>query len=190
MCARYYIDDDLYEVVHSIAGKADEKIRICGDVHPSEKAPVIVSEKKMPKWKSIAWGYPKYGGKGLVINARSETIEEKWMFQNGIHRFRCLIPASGFYEWDANKERVTFCHKDQRIMFLAGCYDYFEEEPRFTIITTAANTTIQPVHDRMPVIVETADIKSWLFTDRYMDILQKDMPELKARKEYEQMTLF
>ena len=101
MCARYYIQERIYEEIEPLVGAVDGDARITGDIHPSECPPVIVFDQKPVLTTKIAWGYPARRGKGLLINARAEAVLEKPTFKNGIRHRRCLLPASGFYEWDA-----------------------------------------------------------------------------------------
>lgn len=61
-----------------------------------------------------------------------------------------MIPAAGFYEWSRQKEKNTFYRKDGKPLYLAGFYDRFDKEDRFVILTTVANASMRPVHDRMP----------------------------------------
>lgn len=91
---------------------------------------------------------------------------EKRMFQNGIHYHRAVIPAAGFYEWSRQKEKNTFYRKDGKPLYLAGFYDRFDKEDRFVILTTVANASMRPVHDRMPLVLEKDQIRSWLWEEK------------------------
>lgn len=142
MCSRYYIDQKLYDDIESIVGIIPKERRFEGDVHPSERTLVIIGNKKPEAKYDMAWGYPGRNGKGLLINARAETVEEKPTFRNAIVSRRCLIPARSFYEWDKEKNKVTFYTEDRNPLFFAGCYDVFKEGLRFTVITTAANDSV------------------------------------------------
>src|SRR5699024_9435651 len=106
-------------------------------------------------------GYPAPGSSGLVINARAETVLEKKLFQNGIRNHRSVVPAAGFYEWNRNREKYSF-RQGNAALYMAGFEDIFENEHRFVILTTAANASMEPVHDRMPLILEENQIKDWI----------------------------
>ncbi len=122
------------------------------------------------KWGLIpSWAKdPKISYK--MINARSETVHEKPSFKNAFHSRRCIIPASGFYEWERRgKEKIPhYIHlKDGKIMSLAGLWDRWKSPEgnvveTCTILTTTANSLIKKLHDRMPVILHNDELELWL----------------------------
>lgn len=187
MCARYYMDSGLYDDIEPLVGRIPEERRYQGDVRPSDMPLVITADKEPKAAYDIAWGYPRINGKGLIINARAETIEEKATFRNGIARNRCLLPSRSFYEWDSEKNKVAFSLENSKPLFLAGCYDDFKGGRHFTIITTAANESVISVHERMPLIIREDDIEEWLLTERYNLLFKKPMPELNVYRAYEQL---
>jgi putative SOS response-associated peptidase YedK len=105
-----------------------------------------------------------------LINARAETAAEKPSFRNAFRRHRCLIPANGFYEWqrqERGKQPYFIRMRDGRIFAFAGLWDRWESPNEgvietCTILTTAANTVLAPIHDRMPVILPQTDYAQWL----------------------------
>jgi putative SOS response-associated peptidase YedK len=106
-----------------------------------------------------------------MINARSETLEEKASFKTPLRRKRCIVPVSGFYEWQAReggKFPIYIYPKAQPIFALAGLWDSWrdpvsgDELRTFTIITTAANGFMRQYHERMPVILRREDYDLWL----------------------------
>ena len=116
---------------------------------------------------------------------------EKPAFRNGLMKGRIVIPAAGFYEWNARKEKNTFLRKDGRATFMAGFCLGTAEDERFTILTTAANDSMKPVHDRMPLILEEDEIGPWLYDPEHAANLLKKVPVLLERRtDYEQMSLF
>ena len=203
MCGRYYISDDLEE---SIRRLLQEDFREDGlsalsagsaavrDICPSEKAAIITgsaSGSSSLACREMTWGYPNPAGKGLLINARAETVRQKRMFRDGIAYRRCVIPASGFYEWDHDKNKASFSHEDRSPVWLAGFYDLFDDLLRFIILTTAANASVKPVHDRMPCILRADQIYDWLRRDDKTDsFMSMEMPTLRRYQEYEQQSLF
>lgn len=125
--------------------------------------------------KYMKWGFkPEWFKKsGGIINARSETIDEKPMFKEAFRKSRCLIPASGFYEWAVVEKEKTpyFIHlKKQPFFAFAGIYDHHKDAGgkdhySFAILTTKANKTVGKIHDRMPVILRKKDHDVWLDKD-------------------------
>lgn len=76
-------------------------------------------------------------------------------------------------------------------MFMAGCYRKYEDGDRFVILTTQANASMEPVHDRMPLVLEREEAVDWLLEDGAAEkLLRKSPPLLERRTEYEQMSLF
>ena len=129
-------------------------------------------------------------GKNLVINARTESVMDKPSFRNGILYRRILIPASGFYEWNRLKEKNAFSRYEAPLLYMAGFCDWFEDERRFVILTTAANESMRKVHDRMPLILEKEQLEDW-FDDRKVEEFLHQIPVLLKREtEYEQQSLF
>lgn len=106
-----------------------------------------------------------------MINARADTIAEKPSFKNAFKSRRCIIPASGFYEWEktkSGKQPHYFFLKNKEVFGFAGLYEEWLDKSTgelldtFTIITTEANAVLEPIHDRMPVILHPEDYDQWL----------------------------
>ncbi len=101
----------------------------------------------------------------LLNNARSETVKEKPSFRSAYKSRRCIIPASGFYEWLADskpKQPFYFYRPDDKLLAFAGLWETWNDIDTCTIITTDANKVMAPVHDRMPVILGDNDYGAWL----------------------------
>ena len=161
------------------------------DVRPTNEAKVLVPVNNEARMKTIHWGIPGFQNGQLIINARSETVMEKPMFREDMKRHRILIPASGFYEWNRNREKNIFRRMDGRAMFMAGLFGLSKNEERFTILTTDANDSMRPVHDRMPLILEEEELNEWLFdNDSAIKLLKKRPVELYRESDYEQLSLF
>ena len=109
-------------------------------------------------------GFPNFTKKGVIINARSETAEEKRMFKTSFHERRCVIPSTGFYEWKG-KEKYHFTLPNSPTLYMAGIYNEFADENCFIILTTRANQSMKNIHDRMPVILEKNMIHDWINAD-------------------------
>ena len=105
-----------------------------------------------------------------MINARAETVTDKPAFRAAFKRRRCLIPASGFYEWQqqgSGKQPMFIQAQDGSLLALAGLWETWHapdggEIDSCTILTTSPNELMAPIHNRMPVIVEPADYDLWL----------------------------
>jgi putative SOS response-associated peptidase YedK len=132
----------------------------------------------------MRWGFIPSWAKDLsampmLNNARGETLTEKPMFRQAFRRRRCLIPASGFYEWKAvpgqkSKQPFYVSLKDGNPMSFAGLWERARSADgtpvdTCTIITTEANAVLAPIHHRMPLLLERADWEDWLATEPVPD---------------------
>lgn len=193
MCGRYYVDDETAREIEKVVREVDAKLQKerMGDVYPSQTAAVLTGKIPGLRAEEMDWGFPQYQKKGLLINARAETVLERKMFRDSVLHRRCIIPAKHFYEWDSEKNKVTFFRKEEPILYMAGFYKRFQDEERFIIITTQANTSVRQVHDRMPLILEKSELEDWVFDDRFLEFALHKIPvQLNKQQEYEQQSLF
>jgi putative SOS response-associated peptidase YedK len=148
------------------------------NIAPSQDVMAVVQRGPEPEPTFLQWGLIPYWSKEAkgVINARQETIEEKASFKDSFERRRCLIPADGFYEWERNgkiSQPYYFQMKDGVPFAFAGIWDRWQTEGRTitscAIITTTANEVLAPIHNRMPVILDSESHELWL-TGRTPDV--------------------
>lgn len=142
----------------------------------SDVAAVTTDREGHPRGELLRWGLvpawakePAIGYK--MINARVETLSEKAAYRTPLQRFRCLVPADGFYEWQARqglpKQAFHVTRADAQPFAFAGLWSVWhrgepDELRTCTIITTAANDAMLAVHARMPVILDPASEAAWL----------------------------
>ena len=127
----------------------------------------------------------------MIFNARCETAMERGMFRDAVRQNRIVVPAVHFSEWNQLKEKNTFTRMDGKNLYMAGFCKGDGEEERFVILTTAANASMKPVHDRMPLILEESEIAPWLYQEDWTQSLLRKVPKaLNRRAEYEQLSLF
>ena len=126
------------------------------------------------------WGFPKWDGKGTIINARAESINEKQMFKK-LQNNRCTVPASAYFEWKekslGSKAKDKYIIKKQNsILYFAGLYNIIPKHNTdqlslfdtndldiyYTIITKDADSSVSHIHNRMPVIFDNNDMNDWL----------------------------
>ena len=170
MCGRYYIEIDereLQDIVDEVEKKSRESyeqltIKTSGEIFPTDTVPV---QTGMGRFQPMKWGFVGFDGKP-VINARSETALEKPMFQKPMREQRCLIPASGYYEWqkDGAKKIKYQLYIPNRLMYFAGCWRQEKNSQlcTFVILTRPATGGVEVIHDRMPVIIPQNRIDDWL----------------------------
>ena len=109
MCGRYYVTDDMVKELRKIIKQIDLEISSGRkDVYPSQATVALANRDHTLTAVPMQWGFPHHTGKGLIINARSETALEKPIFRDSLLQRRCVIPAGGFYEWSRLKEKVDF----------------------------------------------------------------------------------
>ncbi len=148
------------------------------DVRPTQAIPVVTMEHALTR---MHWGFvpswAKERPKGApLINARAEGIETKPTFRKPLRSQRIIVPASGYFEWQApatgsgKKTKYLFTRADGDFLALAGLCDTWktpdgEELRSCAIITTAANDLAAPIHDRMPAILSEDDEAVWLDSD-------------------------
>lgn len=216
MCGRYYVDEETAREIRRLVLKLDRRFprksgrniaqeaarkMDAGSFHgtaagsaavfPSQKATVIMEKERHLEAEQMIWGFPRFDSRGLLINARAETAAERRTFKESVLHRRCVIPAKGFWEWNKSKEKFSFERQDSSVMFMAGCYDCFEGQERFVILTTEANSSVKPVHDRMPLILEQSELEDWVTDDNAAEYFLHKTPALLEREaEYEQMSLF
>lgn len=183
MCGRYYLDDEIRDERLSdqikqamrIATKISAPMKTSGEIRPMDIAPVIAPSALNRRIGAfpMQWGFNHpTRDKILVFNTRMETATEKDLFISSVDDRRCLIPASGYYEWkklDRNKkERYTFYAENREPLYLAGLYIRTSDEhrlPCFSILTQDAESEIREIHPRMPVIVPYSRVEEWLSPD-------------------------
>lgn len=197
MCGRYHFSAELLDEIRDLTEQKDWKLELGvldRDIHPGDTAPVITAAGDQGGSLRACrqkWGYPGPGGKGLVFNARSESVVEKRMFRNSVSQRRAAVPVSWFYEWNKNKEKFTFTKEGSWILFLAGFYGRYEDGDRFVILTTQANASMAPVHSRMPLVLEREQVREWILdSKKTKELLGQEPPRLARDCEYEQQTLF
>lgn len=197
MCGRYHFSAELLDEIRDLTEQKDWKLELGvldRDIHPGDTAPVIVAAGDQGGSLRVCrqkWGYPGPGGKGLVFNARSESVFEKRMFRESVSLRRAVVPVSWFYEWNKNKEKFTFTKEGSRILFLAGFYGRYEDGDHFVILTTQANASMAPVHSRMPLVLEREQVREWILdSGKTKELLGQEPPQLARDCEYEQQTLF
>lgn len=204
MCGRYYIDENTAKGIEYIIKKVEAELAResrasvsleAMDVFPSQTAPIINAEKEDICCSAKKWGFPGIQGKGVIFNARSESAMDKKMFCSCVESRRIIVPATRFYEWDKKKNKYKFYRKDKSVLYMAGIYNRYQEEDRFVILTTGANDSMKPVHDRMPLILEENEIEPWLFDRESVKYLLHKIPvqlekELEQKEENRQFSLF
>jgi putative SOS response-associated peptidase YedK len=183
---RYTWDDiqDLYELPDCPARNLEAHYNVA----PTDPVEVVrtaangTNELVSMRWGLVPWWWKKpLKQVPASFNARAETVADKPMFRDAFQRHRCIIPASGYYEWlkrPDGKQPHFISAADGSVLSFAGLWDRWKNpetgEPMTscTIIVTDANELTRPIHDRMPVVLDKADIRSWLSGEAGAEILR------------------
>lgn len=194
MCCRYYFSDKAaYKVESDLKLTKGALATRAGDITPGMATPGIIWNKGTNEdlaLEDLFWGITSKDKK-LIINARAESVTKKSMFADSIRNRRCILPAAGFYEWDASKTKFRFKRADEKPIYLAGFYDLSDNKDSFVILTTAANASMKPVHDRMPVMIDTGNVRDYLKDPAAaLEMIKEPMPGLDRKSDYEQLSLF
>jgi putative SOS response-associated peptidase YedK len=176
MCGRYTLKTDGAALAQQFALPEVPQIDARYNIAPTQAVAVVRETEAGRDFEMMGWGLipswskdPSIGNK--MFNARSETAAEKPSFRSAMRQRRCIIPADGFYEWQATgpktKQPIYFTMADQSLFGFAGLWEEWHSPDgsplhTCTILTTSANELIAPVHDRMPVILAPEHYSRWL----------------------------
>lgn len=189
MCGRYQFSVDSSETLAQIA-RALGRSEFAKEIFPSDTVPVLRGIDGAVRPALFDWGFPVQD-KRLVINARAETAAVKPMFRDSLKLRRCVIPSSGFFEWDTEKQKYLFRLPGEDTLYMAGIYDQRGGKLRCCILTTAANASMQEVHDRMPLVLTEKQVSKWILDESAaLQLLQETPPELEKSADTEQMRLW
>jgi putative SOS response-associated peptidase YedK len=184
MCGRYSLTTPIQELrrlLESVGALPNWPARY--NIAPTQPVPVVrlVAPRKERELAQLRWGLiPSWAKDASIaaklINARGETVAEKPAFRDAFRARRCLVPADGFYEWQAGpggkrpfRIGLKGGSSDAMPLFaFAGLWERWDKAPdgmpveTCTIVTTEANDLLRPIHGRMPVILEPWDYAAWL----------------------------
>lgn len=173
MCGRFVLHHHIEDLLNHYGLVSHLDFRPTYNAAPSQMLPVVRNGEADRELVLCKWGlipsWAKTVPANKPINARSETVAEKPYFRAAFKRRRCLVPVSGFYEWKRTggpKVPHYFRLQEPGSFTFAGIWDRWaagaEPVDTFAIITAAANDIMEPVHDRMPVILDPNQYDSWL----------------------------
>lgn len=196
MCGRYSLITDAEKLAEHLRVLRQIRFQPSYNIAPSQKILNIVElDDGSRKAVNLFWGLVPSWSKdskinSRLINARMETIREKPSFRSAFKHRRCLIPADGFFEWqkrEVGKQAFHIHRIDQQPFAFAGLWEQWQHDTETiyscTIITTAANELIQPIHDRMPVIITPENYHDWLNKSAHSD----DAYDLLDKQSYNNM---
>jgi len=175
MCGRYNLITDPQALVDFFQVRNRIELEPRFNIAPSQESPVVRVDENGRQLALMRWGLIPHWAKDIkigyhTINARAETVASKPAYRSAFRKRRCLVPATGFYEWQAGSEGKQPYHirvGEGRLFAFAGLWERWQQESAeplesFTIIVTNANEVVRPIHERMPVILHPDDYATWL----------------------------
>lgn len=199
MCGRYLFNpltgelDEYWQIISNVKKKLKEKNAnqeiASGEVFPSQNVIILGANNNGGISAGYSkWGFETYKKGNLLINARVESVEQKKTFSEPFRNSRCVFLMNGFYEWNASKEKYLFTNTEG-LMYVGGFYrinnrndeNYVES----IILTTPANHSVSPIHNRMPLILNKRDVRSWLLDTNFSrKYLTENMDDLNIEKAF------
>ena len=186
MCGRYYIeigDNEIEEITRKVQERlaleeSQLTIKMSGEIFPTD---IVNVKTDRDAFAAMKWGFPGFKKTDLLINARSETAMEKKTFKSAMENRRCLIPASGYFEWqktDEGKIKHRF-YVPGSFIYLAGCWQQTADElPCFVVLTRDAVGAAREIHERMPVIIPPDKAEAWIYESA--DVMADSVTELRV----------
>jgi putative SOS response-associated peptidase YedK len=175
MCGRFNLTATPESIAQHFELQRLPKFQQSYNITPAQKILCLVElEYKSLKSVNLFWGLVPSWSKDdknshHLINARAETVREKPSFRAAFHKRRCLIVANGFYEWqklESSKQAFHIHRQDNDLFAFAGLWEHWDHGDHTlyscTIITTEASEVMQPIHERMPVIISNELYHEWL----------------------------
>jgi putative SOS response-associated peptidase YedK len=166
---------DEIETMFGVSSERDDYFEADYNITPGSLHPIIIKEDSEPQLRQAQWGLiPRNAkeerqGKETFVVKSEDVRDDEWTAEY-LEQRRCLVPANGFYKWKSSKKKTTPFYirlLSNRLTAFAGIYSVWEspsgrEVYSFAILTTKANTLVEPVDDRMPVFLNVDDYDKWL----------------------------
>jgi putative SOS response-associated peptidase YedK len=196
MCGRYQVsisNADVAAIVAEAQKRVDAVSKNCvvktEELFPTDVAAILVDDAQKGRVAvPMVWGFEGFGSrKGVIFNTRRETALQKSFWRSSLEQRRCVVPATGFYEWQHggthDKQKYRFYLPDTPLLYMAGIFtskssSQGAELARFSIMTAEANESVASIHNRMPVILRAHQLDDWLSGD-YLGLMHSDaLPQL------------
>ncbi|MCB0636713.1 MAG: SOS response-associated peptidase [Lewinella sp.] len=178
MCGRYSLVTSAEKIHQQLGPDVELPVELPLNYNVAPTQPALVLTDEAPQaLQAYRWGLVPFWAKDLkigsrMINARSETILDKPAFRQAVRRRRCLVLADSFYEWQrTGGQKIPFriLRPNDELLLFAGIWEQWQPPTgesavhTFSIITCPPNVEMKPIHDRMPVVLDTSEKQSaWL----------------------------
>lgn len=182
MCGRYGLTKTLNDIKIRFGAAGDFSFEPNYNVCPTHIMPVLVDGPDGRQLKPMRWGLLPFWAKdkkdgAKMINARAETVADKPAYRESFKNRRCIVPASGFYEWKRPEMQPYWFTPNDDFFSFCGLWSSWkspegETIDTFTILTTSANDVVGKIHDRMPVAIGDNAIGPWMSSATAVEDLQ------------------
>lgn len=173
MCGRFYLDADAEFLLNYFRILYEPKVIVENPIiFPTQSSPIVIESNGDRRLGLMKWGFKLPNSTRPIINSRSETLHEKKIFKEAYEKRRCIVPASGFFEWSdytdqKPKPQYKISIPEQPILCMAGIYTKTLDESGqigwvFSIVTRDANEDMLAIHPRMPLMLGNEDVSHWL----------------------------
>ena len=162
MCGRFTVTATPNELINRFGVAISSNLQPRWNVAPSQTSPVITATNMTNELEMARFGLDGIVPNKSLINARSETITEKPTFASAFAHHRCLVVASGWYEWKAKGKPYHIQLNDGRVMAFAGLTFVKNNQLHFVIVTSAATGKLADIHHRTPLVLASRDWQTWL----------------------------
>lgn len=176
MCGRFSLDQYPKSIIEALID-AEIAFQPRTQIYPTNDVAVALRTDNGNEIAQMKWGWERPFSKRPLINARSAEAWEKRTWSKAMRERRCIIPASGFFEWDENqpqgkRDRYRIDPAFDDGFAFGGLYEINSEtgELFMSILTTAPNKKMKKIHHRMPVILDKAEFENWFETDDRVEI--------------------
>ena len=197
MCGRISLFAELGDLASQFRfdpGLVEEAYRPSWNIPPTAPVLAVTAENDRRRAVVMRWGFTFKSRRGggpsrPLFNARSETLTERPVFRAAFAQRRCLVPINGFYEWrnESGVRTPVWIHRaDEQPFALAGIYNVGSGEAAASVITCAPNSLMEPIHNRMPVLLTEDQYDAWMNLGTGPETLQdllapREWPDLTAR---------
>lgn len=162
MCGRFTVTATPHELINRFGVVVNSNLAPRWNVAPSQSSPIITSQGMTNELEMAGFGLEGVIAHKSLINARSETITQKPTFASAFDAHRCLVVASGWYEWQEKKKPYHIQLNDGRVMAFAGLYFMKGKVKNFVIVTSEATGNLATIHHRTPLVLASNKWQTWL----------------------------
>jgi len=188
MCGRFSLDRNPESIVAALIDAEVEfvsRVEVC----PADQVDVVFRGEAGNELASMQWGWVRSFSKRPLINVRSAEAWDRKTWSQAMRTRRCIIPASGFFEWDENqpkggRDKYRIEPADGDGFAFGGLYEFSTHGEMFvSILTTAPNPKMARIHHRMPVMLDTAEFSDWFESSdrRQLEHLMQPIPDDRLR---------